>query len=243
MPITVEIVDAFANEDLLDEVFNYFEYIDEKFSTYMESSEISQINRNELSLEDASEDMKTIFALGEQTRLETNGYFDIRQGERYDPSGVVKGWAIWQAAEILRKKGAGNFYIDAGGDIQMTGMNGEGLKWRVGIRNPFKPDEIVKALSLTDCGVATSGTYVRGSHIYNPLDTDDPLDEILSLTVIGPDILEADRFATAAYAMGRQGIFFIESLDGFEGYVIDCDGRATFTTDFQRYMLNDENHR
>ncbi len=239
MPVIVEVVDAFATEALLTAVFDYFDYVDAKFSTYKDDSEISRMNRNELTLDAASEDMQVIFGLAEQTRLETNGYFDIRHGERYDPSGVVKGWAILQAAEMLRQRGAANFYIDAGGDIQVAGKNGQDENWRVGIRNPFNPDEIVKALSLTDCGVATSGTYVRGQHIYNPFDTGDPLSEVVSLTVVGPDICEADRYATAAFAMGRQGIYFIEALDGFEGYMIDRDGIATLTTGFSRYLLND----
>ena len=243
MPVTVEVVDAEADEKLLDAVFEYFEYVDTKFSTYKEESEISRINRGEISLEEASDDMKTIFALAEKTRLETNGYFDIQHEGAYDPSGVVKGWAIFQAAEILRENGAANFYVDAGGDIQMAGNNAEGEVWRVGIRNPFNPSEIVKVLSLTDCGVATSGSYVRGAHIYNPLEADDPLSEIVSLTVIGPDILEADRIATAAFAMGRKGIFFIEAMEGFDGYMIDHLGRATYTTDFQRYLQNDQINR
>jgi thiamine biosynthesis lipoprotein len=239
MPVTVEVVDASATEDLLNSVFDYFEYVDCKFSTYSDQSEISRINRGALLLEESSEDMRTIFALAEQTRVETDGYFDIQHAGAYDPSGVVKGWAISNAAGILRQKGASNFYVEAGGDIQMSGGNQDGEKWRVGIRNPFNPDEIVKALSVTDCGVATSGTYVRGQHIYNPKDEDDPLTEVVSLTVIGPDICDADRFATAAFAMGKQGIFFIESLQGFEGYMIDQDQRATYTTGFQRYLLND----
>jgi FAD:protein FMN transferase len=242
MPVTVEVVDTTATENLLNSVFDYFEYVDCKFSTYSDQSEISRINGGELRLEESSEDMKAIFALAEQTRLETDGYFDIQHGGAYDPSGVVKGWAISNAAGILRQKGASNFYVEAGGDIQMSGRNSEGRNWRVGIRNPFNPDEIVKVLSLTDCGMATSGTYVRGLHIYNPKDEDDPLTEVVSLTVIGPDICEADRFATAAFAMGKQGIFFIESLQGFEGYMIDQDQRATYTTGFPRYLLNDTIH-
>ena len=243
MPVTIEVVDPAVTEDLFDDVFAYFGYIDDKFSTYKEDSEISRINRGELKLGAASEDMRTIFALAEQTRIETEGYFDILHEGAFDPSGVVKGWAIYNAASLLRKAGAQNFYIDAGGDVQMSGRNGEGEAWRVGIRNPFEPDEIVKALSLTDRGVATSGTYARGNHIYNPIDADDPLSEIVSLTVIGPDVLEADRFATAAFAMGRQGIFFIQSLQGFEGYMIDQDQRATYTTGFPRYLLHDQIHR
>jgi thiamine biosynthesis lipoprotein len=238
MPVTVEVVDASASQSLLDSAFGYFEYVDSKFSTYKDDSEISRINRGELAPELASDDMRSIFALAEQTRLETNGYFDIRHAGTMDPSGVVKGWAIFNAAQLLREQGAQDYYIDAGGDIQTSGANSQGEKWRVGIRNPFNPSEIVKVLSVTDCGVATSGTYVRGQHIYNPHDESGAITDILSITLIGPDICEADRYATAAFAMGRHGIFFVESLYGFEGYMIDSDGRATFTTGFDRYVLH-----
>jgi FAD:protein FMN transferase len=242
MPITVEVVDASATQAMIDSVFRYLEYVDRTFSTYKEDSEISRINRGELRPEAASADMQAIFALAEQTRLESNGYFDIRHGGQYDPSGVVKGWAIDNASRLLRQQGAQNFHVEAGGDIQMSGLNADGEPWRVGIRSPFDPDEIVKVLSLTDHGVATSGSYVRGDHIYNPQDEADALDEIVSITVVGPDICEADRFATAAFAMGRHGIFFLENLYGFEGYMIDRDGRATMTTDFKRYVLNAQVH-
>jgi len=94
-------------------------------------------------------------------------------------------------------------------------------------------------LSVTDRGVATSGTYVRGQHIYNPLDEDQLITDVLSLTVIGPDIYEADRFATAAFAMGRNGINFIECLEDFEGYMIDKNKLATFTTGFEKWVLHD----
>jgi thiamine biosynthesis lipoprotein len=239
MPVTLEVVDKTATETLFNEVFAYFEYIDEKFSTYKDQSEISRINRGELMVENASDDMKTILALADQTRSETDGYFDIHHNGICDPSGIVKGWAIFQAAEILREKGFANYNVDAGGDIQLAGTNSQGGKWRIGIRNPFNTDEIVKVLSVTDCGVATSGTYVRGQHIYNPKDeARQPVTDIMSITVIGPDVYEADRFATAAFAMGRHGIFLIESLAGFEGYMIDSDQRATFTTGFERYVLH-----
>jgi FAD:protein FMN transferase len=243
MPVMVEVIDASASDALVDAVFDYFEYVDNTFSTYKDESEISRINRGEIALDDASDDMRAIFALAEQTRLETDAYFDILHGGKYDPSGVVKGWAILNAAAILAREGISNFYVDAGGDIQMAGRNGEGQAWRVGIRNPFQPDEIIKVLALSDCGVATSGTYVRGQHIYNPRNDADALEEIVSMTVIGPDICEADRFATAAFAMGRDGICFIESLPGFEGYMIDRHQRSTFTTGFERYVLHDAIHR
>ena len=50
--------------------------------------------------------------------------------------------------------------------------------------------------------------------------------------MIGPDVLEADRFATAAFAMGKDGIYFVEQTPGLEGYVVDINGRATPTSGF-----------
>ncbi len=212
--------------------------MDRKFSTYKQDSEISRINRQELSLDQASDDMKAIFTLAELTRQETDGYFEIEHNGLYDPSGIVKGWAIQNAAEQLSRAGFENYYVDAGGDIQVSGKNGHGQDWRVGIQNPFNPYEIVKVLSVQNCGIATSGTYVRGQHIYNPLQADEPITGIVSLTVIGPNVYQADRFATAAFAMGFAGINFIEELEGFEGYMIDQNGLATYTSGFERVVLH-----
>lgn len=55
------------------------------------------------------------------------------------------------------------------------------------------------------------------------------------MTVIGPNIYEADRFATACFAMGEKGIYFIEQLSGFEGYLIDNNKIATLTSNFKKH--------
>jgi thiamine biosynthesis lipoprotein len=235
MPVTLEVVDAEADEELFEAVFAYFDYVDRKFSTYKADSEISLLNRGELTLEEASEDMKTVFELADQIRELTHGFFDIRHGDSVDPSGLVKGWAIFNASELVRQRGFKNYYVEAGGDFQAVGKNSQGQDWRVGIRSPFDSQEIVKVLEISNGGVATSGTYVRGAHIYNPKSGGKPVTDIVSLTVIGPDIFTADCFATAAFAMGKEGIHFIENLAGFEGYMIDNDRRATFTSGFSRY--------
>jgi thiamine biosynthesis lipoprotein len=237
MPITVEVLDAGVTEADIERIFAFFRLIDDTFSTYKEQSEISRINRGELEEDAYSDEMKTILALSEQTRQETRGYFDIRHNGILDPSGIVKGWAILRASHMLKAAGMSNFYIDAGGDIQVAGTK-EGHPWRIGIRNPFNRKENVKVLAITDKGVATSGTAIRGQHIYNPYHPEQPPQDIVSLTVIGPDVYEADRFATAAFAMGKRGIAFIEDLPGFEGYLIDTSARATFTSGFERYVLH-----
>lgn len=231
MPVTVDV--GGASQALIDKVFDYFEHIDRRFSTYRTDSEISAINRGDVPVRDWSGEMMEVMALAERTKNETDGYFDIRKPDgSLDPSGIVKGWAIRNAAEIVRQGGVSDFFIEAGGDIQASGKNGEGKDWSVGIRNPFNADEVIKIVYPRGRGVATSGTYVRGQHIYNPHGAGAPIADIVSLTVIGADVLEADRFATAAFAMGRDGIFFLEQTPGLEGYVVDIDGRATPTSGF-----------
>lgn len=235
MPITVDLADKHAKKENLEIIFDYFRSIDERFSPYKKDSEISKINRQEIKKKDYSPDMKTIFHLAEQTKKETQGYFDIKQNGRIDPSGLVKGWAIYSASLILKNSGIKNFFIDAGGDVQVSGKNHEGKDWVIGIQNPFNLREIIKIIRLDNRGVATSGTYIRGNHIYNP-HYKNALEEVISLTVIGPNVYEADRFATAAFAMGRIGIYFIEKLAGFEGYMIDKKGIATMTSGFGKLV-------
>lgn len=236
MPITVEVVgdtDGRARET----AFQYFAEVDARFSPYKAHSEVSAFARGDIAVADVSPELGEVLGLCELTRSETDGYFDIRRPDGcIDPSGLVKGWAIRNAARRIAALGFGDYFVDAGGDIECHGQNADGRPWRVGVRNPFDAAQIVKVLQPGDRGVATSGTYVRGRHIYNPHVANAASDEIASVTVVGPDVYEADRFATAAFAMGRDGAAFLESQPGLEAYVIDRAGVATMTSGFTGFV-------
>ena len=236
MPITVETVGVVRSQTV-DSVFNYFKVIDKQFSTYKPGSEISKINAG-MPENEWSEAMRLVFDLCEKTKKQSNGYFDIYHNGKLDPSGLVKGWAVNNAAQMLHKEGVNNFYIEAGGDTEVSGTNADGQPWVVGIRNPFKIDEIIKVVQLENQGLATSGTYIRGQHIYNPHDQDQEINDIKSLTVIAENVYEADRFATAAFAMGKEGINFIEKMPGLEAYLVDSEKIATFTSGFKGYVVD-----
>jgi thiamine biosynthesis lipoprotein len=234
MSVAVEVLDDASGNDL-DEVLDYFHKVDALYSTYKKTSEISRLNAKQLSEEDLSLEVKKVLRLSEETRQLTNGYFDIHVEGIIDPSGLVKGYAIWEASKMLSEKGYKNFYIEIGGDIDIRGTK-NGLPWKVGIRNPLDKSGTTGVLKLTDCGVATSGTYERGMHIYDPIKKR-LAPGILSLTVIGPNIYEADRFATACYAMGEKGIDFLEKRDGLEGLMITKDGKTLITSGFRAYLV------
>jgi thiamine biosynthesis lipoprotein len=237
MPVCVTIHDAAAMPRDIKAVFQIFANADRCFSPFQPDSELSRLNRKEIAPHEFSDAMNEILMLAEETRIQSGGYFDIRRPDgAVDPCGIVKGWAINEAVQELTRRGLGDFFIDAGGDIQACGKNAKGADWCIGIRNPFQAEEIVKVLYPRGAGVATSGSYLRGSHIYNPHAPQAPLDQVVSLTVVGPDILDADRFATAAFAMGREGIVFIERMAGFEAYEIDAGGIGRMTSGLERYL-------
>lgn len=237
MPITIDLAGR-NDADLQRAAFDRFRQIDHRFSPYRDDSELAALNAGAIRAEDLSDEFREILELAEDAREFSDGYFDVRRPDGLlDPSGVVKGWAIKQVAQLLARAGSENFCIDAGGDIQVAGCNARGEPWRVGIRNPFAEDEIVKAIRPGAHGVATSGSYVRGHHIYDPHQPDNRLDEIVSLTVVAADVLAADLLATAAFAMGRAGLRFLQTLTDVEAYAIDRDGMATFTPGFAAYVV------
>jgi thiamine biosynthesis lipoprotein len=235
MPVTIAVAGA-ADATPLALAFSYFEAVDARFSPYRQDSEVAACNSGSLA-GPLSAELQAVFDLAEQTRRETHGYFDIRRPDgRLDPSGIVKGWAIRNAARLIAAAGFADYLVDAGGDIQCAGRNEDGIPWRIGIRNPFDIGQSIKTLQPGDAGVATSGTSIRGAHIYDPHEPRRALNEVVSLTVVARDICDADRFATAAFAMGAEGIGFIEAMPGLEGYAVDRHGTATLTSGFRRYV-------
>lgn len=235
MPVSIATPDEHA-VPFFAEIFDFFGKVDARFSPFRQDSEVSRLDRGVVRLHEISRDMRSVLTIAADTEARSNGYFSIRRPDgRLDPSGIVKGWAIREAAERFRNLGNRDFFIDAGGDVQTAGTDPDEGEWRVGLRNPFNDHEIVKVIGLAGQAVATSGNYARGAHIYDPKEPGNPLDGLVSISVIADDILEADRFATAAFAMGRDGIGFIEAMPGFEAYAVDGDGIATMTSGFEAF--------
>lgn len=237
MPITVDVPQG--TDEVIEAAFARFAAIETRFSPYLPDSEVVRFNTLRLADGEPSAELREVLALAERTRQETDGYFDIARPDGFlDPSGIVKGWAIREVARLVEARGFADYLVDAGGDIQCRGNAPDGEPWRIGIRNPFDAMQIVKIVAPRDHGIATSGTSARGQHIYDPHAPGRPIRDVLSITVIGPDVLEADRFATAAFAMGEDGIAFIEAQPGLEGYLIGADRVAIQTAGFREYVVS-----
>jgi thiamine biosynthesis lipoprotein len=215
----------------------WLHWVDATFSTYRTDSEISRLDRGELSESDCHAEVRHVLALCEDLRVTTSGFFDARASGRLDPSGVVKGWAVERASEMLTGFGCPDHLIDGGGDVRVHGSAGEGADWQIGVVHPFRLDAYCAALHLGRGAVATSGTYQRGFHVLDPT-TGRPAMELAAVTVVGPDLTRADAYATAALAMGPSALSWLDRVAGFEALIVGADGRGWETSGFGHYRLD-----
>ena len=220
MPIVVEVRDGDAP---LDEVFDWFRRVDDTFSTYKPDSEISRVARGAAP---TSPEVREILDRCDRLRVQTNGYFDAYAGGTLDPSGLVKGWAVDRAADLLDAAGVHEYVVNAGGDMRLRGT------WRVGIQHPVERHAVAAVVEATDLALATSGEYARGRHVLDP-HTGEPSIGVLSATISGPDLATADAYATAALAMGASiAPHWVARLRGYGALLILEDERMVSTPSF-----------
>ena len=235
MAISVDVRDAGVAPAALDAVFDWFRHVDETFSTYKDGSDVSRLARGELTVADCHPDVRMVLDLCEVVRAETGGYFDIEAAGtgRLDPSGMVKGWSVDRASELLVDRGSRNHCINAGGDVRLRGEPEPGRPWHVGIAHPLVDRALTVVVSGRDIGVATSGTAERGLHVLDP-HTGSPATALASVTLVGPDLTLTDAYATAALAMGLDAPAWLATLPDHDTYVIDAGGHAWWTPGFAR---------
>ena len=213
MPISIHLRGAFAHTDAAEravaKAYAVFREMDRTFSTYRDDSDLMRLRREEVGVGEVSPRVQEALAIGERAERETLGAFTtlLPTGDgdlAYDPTGLVKGWAVDLAAECLVDLPATSSCLNAGGDLLVVPSvdlptEGEGcISWRVGIENPRDRSQIASTVSLTHGAVATSGTAARGAHLYDPR-TGEMLAHSGSVTVVGPSLLWADIWATALF--------------------------------------------
>jgi len=233
MPIAIDVCGADID---VEPAFGWLREVDATFSTYREDSEISRLDRGELTLADCRPEVDEVLTRCLELERATAGFFSVRASGRLDPSGYVKGWAVARAADRLAAAGARRFCIDAAGDIVARGRPEHDRRWRIGIRHPDEHDRLAAVVAVEDLAVATSGEYERGAHIIDP-HAGAPPSGLLSVTIVGPDLALADAYATAAFAMGADGPAWTATLDGYEAMCITSDRRVLTTPGFERHRV------
>ncbi|MEJ1201547.1 MULTISPECIES: FAD:protein FMN transferase [unclassified Streptomyces] len=217
----------------LDEAVAGLHRVDEVFSTYREGSQISRLARGALTVDACAPEVAEVLELAAEAERVSDGWFSTSYQGRLDPTGIVKGWAVERAARRVAAAGASGVSVNGGGDVQLLGTPGAGRPWRVGVSDPLRPGglaAVVSAAGAAELAVATSGSAERGAHIVDPRTGRCAVTDLVAVTVVAPRLTWADCWATAAFAMGsREGLRWLESLDGVEGLLVTAGDEVRCT--------------
>jgi thiamine biosynthesis lipoprotein len=153
---------------------------------------------------------------------------------RIDAGAIAKGYACDVVADTLEAYGCTDFCIEIGGELVVKGHNSKGVNWHIAINKPVEDStcvnsEIQEVVELTNCGMATSGNYrnyyeldgKRYSHTIDPRSGYPVRHNLLSATIVAPDCMTADAWATACMVAGLdKAKEWIEANDDLKGYLI-----------------------
>lgn len=213
MPISIHLrgegVDRPEAQEAVAEAFRILREMDSIFSTYRDDSDLMRLRREEVELSQCSPLVAEALRIGQEAEVLTRGAFTtlLPAGDgdlAFDPTGLVKGWAVDRASVPLLALERVSFCINAGGDLligahpDMPSAGAGAIMWRVGVEDPLDRQRIATTLTLARGAVATSGTAARGAHLYDP-ESRELVGRPGSVTVTGPTLLWADIWATALF--------------------------------------------
>lgn len=188
---------------------------DRTFSTYKPESPVSLLAAGKTTLAECPPVVAEIWDSCETWEKTTDGWFSAFTPQNtFDPSGLVKTWAANAAFEYLLQNGITDLTLNAGGDILISDGCSDEVNWRVAVHKPVSVvSEEAGLLTVLDLNgtefraVCTSGSAERGSHIWDPkAPGKEPASTLLQATVVARDLVTADVWATAAFAMGPRCI-------------------------------------
>ncbi|MFJ6662239.1 FAD:protein FMN transferase [Streptomyces sp. NPDC091377] len=223
-----------AVREVLREVVAGLHRVDALFSTYRADSQVSRLAAGELTVGECDPEVAEVLRLGAEAERISEGWFSTSYRGRPDPTGIVKGWAVEQAAvRLAAVEGVIGVSVNGGGDVQLLGVPDPGRPWRVGVSDPLRPGglaAVISAAGTSGLSVATSGTVERGAHIVDPRTGRSAVTDLLAVTVVGPRLTWTDCWATAAFAMGsRQALTWLESLPEVEALLITAGDEVRCT--------------
>ncbi len=147
---------------------------------------------------------------------------------RLDFGAIAKGYASDRALAVLRSMGIERALVNGGGDLTLGEPPPDAEGWRVAIAPLDAETRPTCVLFLSNVSVATSGDAwqfveidgVRYSHIVDAR-TGMGIERRSSVTVLAPDGMVADAWASAVSLLGPQrGLELIETLPDVECQII-----------------------
>ena len=213
--------------------------------TFASGDKIYQFDKQaHASLPDSATVRRSVQRIGwQKVRLDpaTHSVFLPEKGMRINLAGILQGYGVRRAAEIMKKTGIAGGLINGSGDVYCWGQQPDGSGWRIAIGDPARPRTVSSWLTVSDLAVVTAGNYeqyftVGGryyGHIINP-HTGYPATGLRSVTIICPDVELADALDDAVFVLGPvEGLALINRLKDINCTLITDDGRTLVSKGMQ----------
>jgi thiamine biosynthesis lipoprotein len=213
--------------------------------TFASGDKIYKFDKTEhASLPDSAAVRQSIRRVGwQKVRLDpaTHAVYLPEKGMRINLAGILQGYGVRRAAEIMKKMGIAGGLINGSGDVYCWGKQPDGAGWRIAIGDPARPHSVSSWLTVSDLAVVTAGNYeqyftVGGKyygHIINP-HTGYPATGLRSVTIICPDVELADALDDAVFVLGpEQGLALINRLKDINCTLITDDGQTVVSKGMQ----------
>lgn len=143
-------------------------------------------------------------------------------GVSLDLSGIAKGYAVDQLADLLGRLGICHCLVEIGGELVGRGLRPDGDPWWVECETPPGIDLPPLRVALHRLGVATSGTYHRGEHTLDPRTGRSAAASVLAASVVAQDAMIADALASVACVTAD--IHLLDRLGVAARLVVDTPG-------------------
>jgi len=163
------------------------------------------------------------------------------KGMRINLAGILQGYGIRRAKQVLKDMGIAGGLLNGSGDICCWGRQADGSLWRVAIGNPDQPRTVAAWIDVTDVAVVTAGNYEQYftvgkqvyGHIINPR-TGYPSVGLRSVTIVCPDVELADGLDEVVFVKGpTEGLAFINKLKNVQCVLITDDNRTLVSKGLQ----------
>lgn len=156
--------------------------------------------------------------------------FLVKRGMRLDLGGIAKHPILQAGLQHLQRRGVINAMINGGGDVLVTGQL-NGRPWRIGLRDPRQPDQLLGVVALNQGFVAASGDYERfvmyeGKRLHHILDpkTGYPSRGPHGVTLISKRLETVNGLGTAIMVAGAEaGRARVAQTPGLDALIVDAD--------------------
>lgn len=162
---------------------------------------------------------------------------------RLDLGGIAKLPILQTGLDVLTSRGIGGAMINGGGDV-LASARPDGRPWRIGVRDPAQPAQLLALLPLHAGVVASSGDYERYvmhegrryHHIIDPA-TGRPTRGVRGVTLVAERVADVNGLGTAAMVAGPlRGPALLQRCGVSQALLVGSDGRVWLSATLARRL-------